>query len=312
MPPIAASRSRPLGASPGRPRRGRRSSRPRRRRPRRVGAACSGRRAPSLGAAPRAPSALTAVPALRPHRAARRRPGRCRHVQRDEVARRHRRGAAHDDDAAEQVFDLAAASRVDRGLAGDHAAQEPARAVDADEAGEPRAARLALGRGDRDLGEQLGAERAVAHGGRAALLARSGRRSARGSRARGRSSGAPRTAAPAASSSRSRGRRRRRACVPSSTSRRRCRSSRGRILTPPRSTYGRTGFASDSSNGPAVARSSGADLGCSTGLVAGRSRCRSRDSLLTLCSARYPVEPNPPSPRMAAGQPLDRRRTGPG
>ena len=130
----------------------------------------------------------------------------------------------------------AAASASTAASPRDHAAQEPARAVDADEAGEahvpgwPSAAATGISAsssGPNGPSRSLDACRPAA---------RSGRRSARGSRARGRSCAERRTAAPAASSPRSRGRRRRCACVPSSTSRRRWSPSRGRILTPPRST----------------------------------------------------------------------------
>ena len=100
---------------------------------------------------------------------------------------------------AEQVLDLRRGRRVDRGLAADHAAEEPARTVDADEAGEALVAGLASAAATGICGEQLGAERALAHASvRAALPARSGRRSARGSRATDRSCAEPRTAAPAA------------------------------------------------------------------------------------------------------------------
>ena len=107
---------------------------------------------------PRHPPARRAVSlGVGPSIATRGRAGRGgRHAQRDEVARRHGRGAAHHDDGAEEVLDLRGRGRVDRGLAGDHAAEEPARAVDADEAREAHVAGLALGRGDRDLREQLG------------------------------------------------------------------------------------------------------------------------------------------------------------
>ena len=55
--------------------------------------------------------------------------------------------------------------------------------------------------------------------------------------------------------------------VPSSTSRRRPRPSRGGIFTPPRSTYGRTAFASCDVERPVVSRSAGADFGLGSGPV---------------------------------------------
>ncbi len=217
--------------------------------------------------------------------------------------------AAHDDDRAEQVLDLRGGRGVDRGLAGDHAAEEPARAVDADEAGEAHVAGLALGRRDRDLREQLGAERALAHGGRAALArdlvgdlradlvpqaarARSGERLhlQRGVR-------------------RSRGRWRRRASCPP---RPRAAGGGPRAAAPSR----RRGRRRDGPGSPRTrrtgrrsARSSGADLGWSTGLSSTFSMSLTR-SLLT-CAPRIPWSRIPP--RRAGSRGAARpRRTGPG
>ena len=180
MPPTAPSRSRPVSVSS-------RASAPRPlfSRPRRTGGEASelGR----VGAAPRrrrgvrrvrrrltAPDGACGIRVLvRPDslggRAAR--PGRRRHAQRDQVARRHRRARrARRRCERNRSSTCAAAVGVDRGLAGDHAAQEPARAVDADEAGEAHVAGLALGRPRRgSAASELGTERALAHGGRAAL-----------------------------------------------------------------------------------------------------------------------------------------------
>ncbi|CAI7674573.1 unnamed protein product, partial [Penicillium discolor] len=76
---------------------------------------------------------------------------------RDEVARRHGRSPADDDDRAEEVLDLRRRLRVGRGRAADHTAQEPAGPVDADEAREAQARAFTGGRGH--LREQLLAER---------------------------------------------------------------------------------------------------------------------------------------------------------
>jgi len=81
------------------------------------------------------------------------------HLQRDEVARGHRRAAADDDDRAEQVFHLRRGIHIVRCRSPDHSAQEPARAVDADEAREALAGRRVRAGRDGHLREKLGAER---------------------------------------------------------------------------------------------------------------------------------------------------------
>ena len=70
--------------------------------------------------------------------------------------------AAHDDDAAEEVFDEGRGLGLDGGVAGDHAAEEPARAVHSDEARHAGLAGGALRRGDGDLRDELGTEHAFA------------------------------------------------------------------------------------------------------------------------------------------------------
>src|SRR6478736_9206975 len=84
--------------------------------------------------------------------------GLVRQRQREQVARGAGLGAADDDRPAEQVLEGAGGLLVDRGAAGDDAAQEPAGAVDADE---PRGAvaGAALGGARGEAGEQLAAER---------------------------------------------------------------------------------------------------------------------------------------------------------
>src|SRR6185437_15935350 len=93
-----------------------------------------------------------------------------RHLQWDEVARGHGAAAAHDDDRPEEVLDLGRGIHVARRRSADHAAEEPAWPVHSDEASQAFA-RSAVGAGDHgDLGEQLGAERALALLDAAALL----------------------------------------------------------------------------------------------------------------------------------------------
>ena len=93
----------------------------------------------------------------------------CRGAQRKQVARGARLGAAHHDDVGEDPLDRLGCRGVDRSLAGQHAAQEPARPVVPDEPGRP-VARTTLGRADRQACEQLAAERPRQVVGRTALL----------------------------------------------------------------------------------------------------------------------------------------------
>src|SRR5690606_20752464 len=88
----------------------------------------------------------------------------------DQIARRHGRPAADDHDRAEQVFDPLRRFDVGSRRAADHAAEEPAGTVDADEASETLAG-LSLSGGDRDLGEKLGSERTLTLFDAASLLA---------------------------------------------------------------------------------------------------------------------------------------------
>src|SRR5690606_4839322 len=93
-----------------------------------------------------------------------------RHLEGNEVARRHGGHPADNDNAAEELFYLRRGFRVGCALACDDAAKEPAWPVDTDEAGQSHCSGLSRG-GRRDLGEQLRAEGAGGELRGAALLA---------------------------------------------------------------------------------------------------------------------------------------------
>src|SRR5680860_1186099 len=93
------------------------------------------------------------------------------HPEWDEVTRRHRGVAAHDDNASEEVLDRSCGLRADGTLPGDHAAQEPARPVDADEAGETGDSARTLAGGHGNFRDEFRAEWPFALGCRSALLA---------------------------------------------------------------------------------------------------------------------------------------------
>src|SRR5699024_3297643 len=73
------------------------------------------------------------------------------------LPRRPRRGAADHHGVAKDLLEGRRVVRRDRGLTGEDAAEEPARAVDADEAGGAVPAASVL-RADRQAGEKFGAE----------------------------------------------------------------------------------------------------------------------------------------------------------